>query len=50
MGPGFFWYYVWHEFCSTTVMGKEEIYDIKLDKKTHMAFPSESPLTNYKAL
>jgi len=32
------------------VMGKEEIYDIKLDKKTHMAFPSESPLTNYKAL
>jgi len=31
-------------------MGEEEIYDIELDKKTHIAFPSESPLTNYKAL
>jgi len=30
-------------------MGEEKIYDIELDKKTHIALPSESPPTNYKA-
>jgi len=32
------------------VIGEEKVYDIELDKKTHIAFPSEPPLTNYKAL
>jgi len=31
-------------------MGEEKIYDIELDKKTHIASPSEPPPTNYKAL